>query len=69
MGAMDQGVAEANNELLCEHVHIENQAWVQVAKLAPMHMVNWREALNGVHHDVSHQGQQRTLALTQESFW
>ena len=26
-------------------------------------------ALNGVHHDASHQGQQRTLALTQERFW
>ena len=25
--------------------------------------------LNGVHHDVSHQGQQQTLALTQERFW
>ena len=28
-----------------------------------------RIALNGVHHDASHQGQQRTLALTQERFW
>ena len=26
-------------------------------------------ALNGVHHDVGHQGQQRTLALAQERFW
>ena len=26
-------------------------------------------ALNGVHHDASHQGQQRTLALTQKRFW
>ena len=26
-------------------------------------------ALNSVHHDASHQGQQRTLALTQERFW
>ena len=26
-------------------------------------------ALNGVHHDASHQGQQGTLALTQERFW
>ena len=26
-------------------------------------------ALNGVHHDASHQSQQRTLALTQERFW
>ena len=28
-----------------------------------------RAALNGVHHDVGHQGQQRTLALAQEHFW
>ena len=28
-----------------------------------------RMALNGVHHDASHQGQQRTLALMQERFW
>ena len=26
-------------------------------------------ALNGVHRDTGHQGQQRTLALTQERFW
>ena len=26
-------------------------------------------ALNGVHHDTGHQGQQRTLALAQERFW
>ena len=26
-------------------------------------------ALNGVHHDAGHQGQHRTLALTQERFW
>ena len=28
-----------------------------------------RMALNGVHRDVGHQGQQRTLALAQERFW
>ena len=28
-----------------------------------------RTMLNGVHHDASHQGQQRTLALAQERFW
>ena len=28
-----------------------------------------RLVLSGVHHDASHQGQQRTLALTQERFW
>ena len=28
-----------------------------------------RVALNGVHHDMGHQGQQRMLALAQECFW
>ena len=28
-----------------------------------------RTALNGVHRDAGHQGQQRTLALTEERFW
>ena len=28
-----------------------------------------RMALNGVHQDASHQGQQQTLALAQERFW
>ena len=28
-----------------------------------------RMALNGVHWDVGHQGQQRTLAVTQKRFW
>ena len=28
-----------------------------------------RMALNGVHHDAGHQGQQRTLALAQKGFW
>ena len=154
VGATDPGEAEANEELFYEHVHLENEAWIQVAKLAPMHVVDWGEAqeadamlaacrkwlqthrdtppqkrdallkkyldsqadteegptlfhvcnslvlskgllyvstmpkgevegvlaflvltdqcrvaLNGVHHDAGHQGQQRTLALAQEHFW
>ena len=28
-----------------------------------------RTALNGVHQDTGHQGQQRTLALAEEHFW
>ena len=28
-----------------------------------------RMTLNGVHWDTGHQGQQRTLVLTQERFW
>ena len=145
--------AEASKELLCEHEHLGNEAWVQAARMAPMHIVDWGEAkevdpmlaayrrwlhtckdtpfpkrcivekvlgyntnteegwvlfhicnglvmskgllyvsttpkgeaegilaflvptsqclvaLNGVHCDMGHQGQQRMLALTQESFW
>ena len=154
MGATDRGKAEASEELLCEYICLENEACVQAAKLAPMHVVDWGEAqeadavlatcrrwlctqkdtpfprrdtllkkylghdtdteeghalfhtcnslvlskgllyvsttpmgeaegisvfvvptdqhytaLNGVHHDAGHQGQQRTLALMQEWFW
>ena len=43
-GAVDQSEVEASEELLCEHVHLENEAWVQVAKLAPTHIVVWGEA-------------------------
>ena len=32
-------------------------------------MAQSRMALNGVHQDAGHQGQQRTLALAQERFW
>ena len=140
---------QANEEPLCEHVHLENEAQVQAVKLAPMHVVDggeaklaacrkWlqtrrdtpphkrnallkkyvgsqadmeeghaffcmqnslvlskellyvstmpkgkvegvltflvptdqcRMALNGVHCDIGHQGQQRMLALAQECFW
>ena len=41
---MDRGEAEASKELLCEHVCLENEVHVQVAKLAPMHIVDWGEA-------------------------
>ena len=44
MGAGDTGEAEASEELLCEYVHLENEAHVQSAKVAPMHTVDWREA-------------------------
>ena len=30
---------------------------------------HWHTALNGMHWDARHQGQQRTLALAQEHFW
>ena len=32
-------------------------------------MAQHRMVLNGVHQDAGHQGQQWTLALTQERFW
>ena len=44
MGALERGEAEASEELLCEHVHLENEAHVQAAKLAPMHIMDWAEA-------------------------
>ena len=154
IGALGRGEAEAGEELLCEHVCLENEACVKAAKLAPMHIVDWGEAqevdavlvachwwlkthkdtplpkrdallkqylgchvemeeghalfcvqnslvlnkglmyfgtmpkgeaegilafvvpgkqcwaaLNGVHHDAGHQGQQHMLALAQEHFW
>ena len=37
----------ANEELLCKHVHLENEVRVQVVKLVPMHMVDWGEAQEG----------------------
>ena len=154
VGAANQGEVRVCEELLEEHEHLSQEARVQVAKLAPMHIVDWEEAqeadtalavchkwlhlrkdtllprwdaflkeclgaeagteqgkmffrmhnslvlnkglmyvsttlkgemegvlafvvpvgqhrmaLNGVHHDTGHQGQQRTLALTKERFW
>ena len=44
VGTADQGEVEANEELLCEHVCLENEAQVQVAKLALMHMADCGEA-------------------------
>ena len=150
----DRGQAKASEELLKEHERLSQEARVQVAKLEPMHIIDWEDAqeadaalaacckwlhlrkdmplpwqdtfpkeclraeaeteqgkmffhthnslilnkglmyvsmtpkgetervlafvipvgqccmvLNDVHHDASHQGQQRTLALPQERFW
>ena len=44
IGATDRGEAEASKELLCEHVCLENEAHVQAAKLAPMHVVDCGDA-------------------------
>ena len=42
--AADQGEVRASEELLEEHEHLCQEARVQVAKLAPMHIVDWEEA-------------------------
>ena len=49
IGAVDWSEVEANKELLCEHMHLEDEVRVQAAKLAPMHMVDLGEEL--VHVD------------------
>ena len=40
----DRGEAEANEGLLEEHEHPSWEARVQVAKLEPMHTVDWEQA-------------------------
>ena len=45
----------------------KGEAEVNLAFVVPIGQC--RSALNGVHHDVGHQSQQRTLALMQEWFW
>ena len=44
IGAVDWSKVEAKKELLCEHVHLEDEVRVQAAKLVPIHMVDWGEA-------------------------
>ena len=44
VGAADRGEAKASKELLEEHEHLSQEARVQAAKLAPMHIVDWEEA-------------------------
>ena len=44
VGAADRGEAKASEELLEEHEHLSQEARVQVAKLGPMHIVDWEEA-------------------------
>ena len=43
VGATDRGEIRVSKELLEEHEHLSQEARVQVAKLAPMHIVNWEE--------------------------
>ena len=44
IGTVEWSEVEANEELLCEHVHLEDEVRVQAAKLVPMHEVDWGEA-------------------------
>ena len=41
--AADRGEAEANERLLEGHEHLSQEARVQVAKLEPMHIVDWEQ--------------------------
>ena len=43
IGTADQSEAETNEALLCKHVCLVDEARVQAAKLAPMHVVNWED--------------------------
>ena len=44
VGAVDRSEVKASEELLCEHVRLENEVQVHVAKLALMYIVDWGEA-------------------------
>ena len=44
VGVADQGEVRASEELLEKHEHLSWEVRVQVAKLAPMHIVDWEEA-------------------------
>ena len=44
IGTADWSETKANETLLCEHICLENDMRVQAAKLAPMHVVNWKDA-------------------------
>ena len=41
IGTVDWGRLEASESLLCEHVHLVDEARVQAVKLAPMHILDW----------------------------
>ena len=44
VGVANWDEVRASEELLEEHEHLSQEARVQVAKLAPMHIVDWEEA-------------------------
>ena len=43
VGAVDRGEAKASEELLGECECLGNEAWVQAARMAPMHIMDWGE--------------------------
>ena len=43
VGVADWGEVRVSEELLEEHEHLSREARVQVAKLAPMHIIDWAE--------------------------
>ena len=38
---------EANESLLCKHMHLVDEARAQAVRLVPMHVVDWQEAQEG----------------------
>ena len=52
-----------------EVYNIGNRSSIKASGEKPPEVHQCHMVLNGVHRDASHQGQQRTLALTQERFW
>ena len=44
VGVVDREEAEVSKELLIEHEHLGNEAWVQATRMAPMHIVDLGEA-------------------------
>ena len=80
IGAPGRGEAEANEELLHEHVRLvlskglmyvgtmpKGEAEGILAFVVPGEQC--RVALHGIHRNAGHQGQQHKLALAQERFW
>ena len=44
VGTVNRDEAQASEELLCKHEYLRKEAWVQTARLAPMHIMYWGEA-------------------------
>ena len=66
IGAANRGEAKASEELLEEHEHLSQKARVQVAKLEPMHIVDWEEAQEA---DATLAGCPKWLHLRKDTPW